>query len=619
MNGNAGEERFEKQSIKVSKGTVLTSFAIGLFLLFPVIITMIFSFNESNRITSWEGFSLKWYRSAFENISLWAAIKNTVIVAVANTFFSTILGTLAAYGMARYNFKFKSVFRNFIYIPVILPEVIFGMALLTLFNALGLGLGLTTVIISHISFSVSFVILIVGARLDHFDFKLEEASLDLGATPSATFFKVVLPVIYPGVLSAAIFAFTLSVDDFIITFFTAGTGASTLPVKIYSMIKFAITPEINAVSTILIILTSIALVSSFFLQKSNLLEKIKPRYIVSVFIIFTLGIASVSFWLGNREQVNVFIWTEYIDQKIIDEFEAKYDIKVNLDYYSNNEEMLSKLQMGYNGYDLIFPSDYMVDIMLKKGMLGKIDKTAIPNYKYIDRSFKSGYFDPKGDFHIPYAYGYMGIVYNREMVKNPPASWSILWDERYKGKIIMMNDMREVFSVVYNYLGMDIEKRSEADLERALTILKNQKRLLKKYESSVVQEYLYSGEVWLAHTDLGTALKIMQNDPKFDFIAPLEGTNIFLDNMSIPAQAPNRQNALKFINFLLEPRNTALNIAKVLYPMPNTGAAEFLPEQIKKNSLLFPTPEQIKSFTMLKDLGDFNTKLDIAWTRLMNY
>lgn len=621
MNGNLREEVSEsrRSPVKVSPLTMLVSLLVAIFLISPVVITVIYSFNSGSRVTEWDGFSLKWYRSAIENISLWTSIKNTLIVAIANTIISTLTGTMAAYALARCRFRFKTVFRNLIYIPVILPEIIFGIALISFFNLMSVEPGLTTVILSHVTFTLSFVTLIVGARFDKFDFRLEEAALDLGATHFTAFFRVVLPVIASGVVSAAIFAFTLSVDDFIITFFTAGTGASTLPVKIYSMLKFSITPELNAISTILILLTSITLVSAFFLQKSNLLDRVKPSYIFTGFIL-VVGILSVlSITLGSKQQVNIFIWTEYIDQKIITDFEEKYDIKVNLDYYSNNEEILAKLQLGNNGYDLIFPSDYMVDIMRRQRLIRIIDTSAIENYRHIDPAFKQGYFDRSGEYHIPYAYGYMGIVYNKEKVKNPPRSWSILWDENYKGRIIMLNDMREVFTVAYNYLGLDIEKRSESDLERALELLKRQKPLLKKYESSVLQEYLYSGEVWLAHTDIGTALKIMRNDPRFDFIIPREGTNIFIDNISIPASAPNYANALKFIDHLIEPRNTALNIEKVLYPMPNREAARYLPERLKKNKLLFPSTDQISSFTTLKDLGEFNKKMDIAWTKLMNY
>lgn len=618
-NSKEMERGIKRNPVKISPLTTLISIAIALFLISPVVITVIYSFNSGYRVTAWEGFSLKWYKSALENISLWTAIKNTLLIAIANTLISTLLGTLAAYSLARFRFRFKMIFRNLIYIPVILPEIIFGIALLSFFNLLSVEPGLTTVILSHVTFTVSFVTLIVGARFDKFDFRLEEAALDLGASHLTAFFKVVLPVIAPGVVSAAIFAFTLSVDDFIITFFTAGTGSSTLPVKIYSMIKFSITPEINAISTILIMLTSITLIAAFFLQKSNLLERVKPAYILSAFIVIVGALSVLSFTLGNKQQVNVFIWTEYIDQKIITDFEEKYDIKVNLDYYSNNEDILAKLQLGNTGYDLIFPSDYMVDIMRREGLIRKIDTSTIEKFRHIDPAFKKGYFDESGEYHIPYAYGYMGIVYNKEKVKDPPASWSILWDERYKGRIIVLNDMRELFTVAYNYLGLDIEKRSETDLETALELLKKQKRLLKKYESSVVQEYMYSGEVWLAHTDIGTALKIMRNDPRFDFIIPKEGTNIFIDNIAIPTTAPNYGNALKFIDHLIEPRNTALNIEKVLYPMPNKEAARYLPEKLKQNRLLFPTPEQTSSFTTLKDLGEFNQQMDIAWTKLMNY
>jgi spermidine/putrescine transport system permease protein len=240
-----------------------------LFLYLPIIILIIYSFNASKFGTSWGGWSLKWYQAMFTDRSLWAAVMNSLIIALVSSTVSVILGTMAALGLNRYKHKAQKFFNALLYLPMIIPELVLGVGLLMFFVLLNFTLGLYSIMIAHITFSISYVTFVVLTRLSNFNRSLEEASYDLGATPWHTFWHITFPIIFPGILAGYLLAFTMSIDDFIITFFTAGVGSTTLPLKIYSMIKFSVTPEINAISTIIVVFTVILLTFVQVLQARN--------------------------------------------------------------------------------------------------------------------------------------------------------------------------------------------------------------------------------------------------------------------------------------------------------------------------------------------------------------
>ena len=237
-----------------------------LYLYLPIVVLIVFSFNTNRLNLFWEGFTWRWYAQLFNDGRVALATRNTLFVAVTSTLTSTVIGTLAALALQRYTFRLKGVSEPILYIPIVIPEIVMGIGLLSLYATLGMTLGLLTISLSHIAFSIPFVALVVRARLHGFDRSLEEAAMDLGADELTTFRRVTLPVILPGVLSGAMLAFTLSLDDFIITFFTAGPGSSTLPLLVYGMVKTHITPEINALSTIWVLSVFILLLGSQALQ-----------------------------------------------------------------------------------------------------------------------------------------------------------------------------------------------------------------------------------------------------------------------------------------------------------------------------------------------------------------
>ncbi|MCI0412014.1 ABC transporter permease [bacterium] len=241
---------------------------VYLFLYAPIVILVIYSFNSS-RYAIWEGFSWKWYEILLKDQLILRSLKNTLIVALTATIASTVVGTIAALGMQRFEFRGKGVLDGLFYLPVIIPEIVMAASLVIFFGFIRFKLGLATVILAHIAFCISYVIIVVRARLEGFDRTLEEASMDLGANELQTFFRVTLPVIAPGIISGALLAFTISIDDYIITSFVAGVGSTTLPLQIYSMVKTKVTPEINAISTLLLIPTILLIVISDRLQREE--------------------------------------------------------------------------------------------------------------------------------------------------------------------------------------------------------------------------------------------------------------------------------------------------------------------------------------------------------------
>lgn len=249
------------------KAMALHSLLVYVFLYAPILILIIFSFNEARQTARWEGFTFHWYGRLMENKLILRAMKNSLIVAGTTTVACTIIGTLAALALGRYGFKGKGSTQAMLFLPIIIPEIVLGAALVTFFGVVQMRLGIWTVIVSHIAFSISYVAIVVRARLAGFDRSLEEAAMDLGAGPIQTFFRVTLPLILPGVVAGALLVFTISIDDYVVSSFVAGVGATTLPLQIYSMIKVGVTPEVNAVSTLLLLVTVLMIIFAQRLQQ----------------------------------------------------------------------------------------------------------------------------------------------------------------------------------------------------------------------------------------------------------------------------------------------------------------------------------------------------------------
>ena len=243
------------------------TFLVYVFLYAPIAILVLFSFNKTSQTAVWQGLTLEWYRNLLHDELILVSVRNSLVVGVATTVIATVIGTLAALAMGRFEFRGKGMTKNLLYLPIIIPEIVIGAALVTFFGAARLRLSILTVVIAHVVFSISYVTIVVRARLSGFDRSLEEAALDLGARPVQTFFRVTLPLILPGIVSGALLVFTVSIDDYVITSFVAGVGSTTLPLQIYSMLKVGVTPEVNAVSTLLLAVTVVLIVVAQRLQQ----------------------------------------------------------------------------------------------------------------------------------------------------------------------------------------------------------------------------------------------------------------------------------------------------------------------------------------------------------------
>ena len=260
---------------KTWRSHVLCAYAMAIlaFLYLPLLILALYSFNESRINAVWSGFTFDWYLSLFKNRRVLEALTNSLIVAFASTLVSTILGTTAAIALNKYQYKYKNVINGLLYLPILIPEIVMGLSLLVLFSQAHIPLGKTSLILAHITFCVSFVVITVNARLEGMRPELEQAAMDLYATPFQTFRYVTLPLAMPGIVAGALMAFTLSIDDFIISFFVAGPNSTTLPLYIYAMVKRGISPEINELSTLLMLATIVLVVLAQILQPQHVSKK----------------------------------------------------------------------------------------------------------------------------------------------------------------------------------------------------------------------------------------------------------------------------------------------------------------------------------------------------------
>ncbi len=602
--------------LNIGQGWVLklVAFLGALFLITPLVILIVFSFNDSTTLTHWEGFSLRWYAAIFKDEGLWISLKNSLVVAIVSTIITTIIATMGALLIGKYNFRGRALFQNLLYVPVIIPEIIFGVALLALFMLINFPLGIVSIICAHITFSFPFATLVILSKVVNLPPSLEEASLDLGASRWQTFKWVVLPNIMTGVVSGAMFAFTLSIDDFIVTFFTAGVGSSTLPLKIYSMIKYGLTPSINAISTVLIVFTVVALYATDKLQKSTRIGKKFKIALASGFLVVVLSLIVIPMTMKDNKTVNLYNYSEYIDSNLIDKFKAETGITVNIDYYTDNEDMLSRLRMGVTGYDIVVPAGYMIKIMKEAGMLAPLDFNNIPNNKYIKNNVRKLEFDTTGNYYITYAYGFIGIVYNSDKIHDPISSWGDLWNPAYKGNILMVDDMREVYFAACKKIGKPYDDNPE--IKEAFAQLVEQQLHVMKYESNATEELMKSGDAWIAQTWNGAIQKVCESDPKFKLCIPREGFLFFFDNLAILSTSLNKKNAELFINFMLRPENSAANMKKIKYAMLNEEARALLDSSLRFNPVVFPELPESSKIETIRDLGEFNKVLDKAWTGL---
>ncbi len=582
---------------------------IFLFLFAPIAILLIFSFNETKSLSVFSGFSLKWYEELFRDGATLASVKNTLVLACFASAISTIMGTAAAVGIHKLRSRYiRAAMDTVTNIPMINPDIITGISLMLMFVFVGSRLGLSsslsfwTMLLSHITFCLPYVILQVLPKLRQMDPSLPEAAMDLGCTPMQAFFKAVLPEILPGVVTGMIMAFTLSLDDFVISYFTQGSGFQTLPIRIYSMTKKTVTPKMYALATIIFfVILALLLISNltdeenrgFRAKKREISAKDdKPRrkwsrILVPAAVFCILAVTLILTVAGNGQELvlNVYNWGEYISDgsegslDTVAAFEQWYEetygvkVKVNYDTYPSNEDMYNKLKSGAISYDLVIPSDYMIAKMREEGMLLPLNFRNIPNYEYISERFRGLYYDPEDRYSVPYTYGVVGVIYNANVVDEADTgSWDLLWNEKYAGNILQFNNPRDAFGTAQYKLGLDVNSTDKADWDLAQQALQEQSPLLKGMVMDEIYNMMASGEAAIGTYYAGDYFTMVDNQADnvdLQFYYP-ERTNYFFDAMCIPTCCQNQELAESFINFMLSEEAAVANAEYIYYASPNS-------------------------------------------------
>lgn len=339
--------------------------------------------------------------------------------------------------------------------------------------------------------------------------------------------------------------------------------------------------------------------------------KVFTGFLIAVMLLSIL--AGCSF--GKKETLTVYNWADYIDESVIRQFEKEYGARVIYETFSTNEDMYVKLKSGGAGYDVVFPSDYMIERMIKEDMLVKIDMNNIDNYKYIDETFKNLDFDPNNEYSVPYLWGTLGILYDEEVVTEPVDSWNILWDEKYKGQILMLDSQRDSIGVALKRLGFGLNAENVEQLELAKKELIEQKPLVMAYIVDEVKDMMIGKEGALAVVWSGEAMEVItEAGGGFKYVVPKEGSNIWFDNMVICKTTKNKELAEKFINFMIRPEIAFKNTDYIEYSTPNTGAMEMLDEELRNNEVAYPSNKIIENCEVFTDPGDFLKEYDRVWT-----
>jgi spermidine/putrescine transport system permease protein len=590
------------------------SLLVYAFLYAPLAVLTVFSFNRERLTASWRGFTLEWYARLLENTQILTALRNSLVVAVVATAAATVIGTAAALAFYRHRFRQQGALDGLVTLPIVIPEIAMASSLLLLFGALGMSLGFTTVILAHLSFSVSYAVVLVRARLAGFDRSLEEAAADLGAGPARVFFKVTLPAVAPGILAAALLVFALSIDDYVITSFVAGVGSTTLPLQIYSMVRSGISPEINAVSTLLLAATALLLLAAWRLEQG---ARVRAAALPALLGLAVLGAPFVLVGLPPPPDkvLNVYIWSAYLPPETVRTFEERAGVRVNVDLYDSNEALLAKIQAGTSGYDVICPSNYVVEILVHQGLLRPLDHSLLPHLTNVDPFYLDREFDPGNRYTTPYFAGTTGIGYRRSRV-GAVDSWAALWDPRFAGRVLMLDDPRETLGAALARLGLSVNSTGEADLRRAQRLLIEQKPLVKAYDSANFEDILLAGDVWLAQGWSGEFARVIELDPDIAYVIPKEGSTAFLDNLAVPTTAPHPELAHRFLDFVMEGEVAAEICLAMRYTTTNRAARAHLPPEVLENPAIFPPAETLARTELIHDVGDATVVYDRLWTEV---
>ena len=583
------------------KHSLASKFLLGLTVLFfylPIIYIVVFSFNDSRSLTKFSGFSLRWYEKMFADSTMMEAVLYTVIIALIATVVSTVVGTITAIGLSKSRKVVQKMVERINDLPVMNPDIVTAISLLMFFSVLTVKKGFGTLLLAHIMFCIPYVMLSVTPKLRSLDPNLIDAAMDLGATPFQALTKVIVPQIKPGIVSGALIAFTMSFDDFVISYFTTGNGVSNISILVYTMSK-RVNPSINALSTIVILLITLALgivnIVPIVREKREKDGKashgMSRKAVAAVAAVLVLAIVGGTVGAGvaqNRKSaaaiekygsnvLKLYLPGEYLGENVISDFEKQFGVRVIVENFDSNEMMYTKLMAG-DRYDVVIPSDYMIERLMKEDYLQKIDKSLIPNMENMDEAVLGMSYDPDNDWSIPYFWGSVGLVYNHENV-DPEViereGWDILRNTDYAGHIYIYDSERDSFMMAFKALGYSMNTEDPDEINAAYEwLLQMNNTMSPVYVTDEVIDSMMNGYKDIAVVYSGDATVILDENEDMSFYMPSQGTNIWCDAMVIPANAENPKLAHEFINYMLTYEAAFDNTETVGYTSPNAEVFE---------------------------------------------
>lgn len=568
---------------------------MGLLILFfylPIVYMIVFSFNDGKSLTSFTGFSLRWYQHMLESNDMMEALYTTFSVALLATFISTVVGTVAAIGLSKSKKIVRDVMEQVNNLPLMNPEIVTAIGFMLLFITFKVEKGYITMLLAHIAFCIPYVMLSVMPKIKSLDPNLADAAMDLGATPWRALTKVIVPQITPGILAGALIAFTMSVDDFIISYFVTGRGVKNLSIMVYTMSR-RVNPSINAISTlVVVIITAVLLIINIaphFLAKRAARDIIgRKRNLVplTAAICLVIGVAIfMTFKKSGAERpfegqtLHVYNWGEYTGENIISDFEEETGASVVMEIFDSNEQMYIKVANN-ESYDVLVPSDYMIQRLIEENLLQKLDKSKLDCFEKISDAVLGLPYDPENEYSVPYFWGSVGIVYDKTKVSEEDLEkegFGIFLDERYKGEVYLYDSERDSFMMALKALGYSMNTENEQEIQEAYEWLV---RCVETMDTEIVTDEIIDnmaqGRKALGLVYSGDACYVMSENENMGYFMPEGGTNMWSDAMVIPKNAKNPELAHAFINFVSDYEGAYDNSSYVGYTSPNQEVMEEL-------------------------------------------
>ena len=572
---------------------VLGKVGMALLLVFfyaPILFMIIFSFNSSKSLTHFTGFSLCWYEAMLKNHGMMESLYVTIIIALLATIISTIIGTITAIGLS----KSKKVLRAFVSqvndFPIMNPEIVTAIGLMLLFITFQIEKGFVTLLLAHIAFCIPYVILSIMPKIKSLDPNLADAAMDLGATPWQALVKVIVPQIMPGIVSGALIAFTMSFDDFVISYFVTGQGVKNLSIMVYTMSK-RINPSVNAISTLVVLLITITLIIVNVLpmirKKTSPSKQNKPWKWAVVGVV-VVGLVASLFGLNKSagsqpyagQTLHVYNWGEYTGENIISGFEELTGAKVIMDNFDSNEQRDIKVANG-DAYDVLVPSDYMIQRMMQEKMLQKLEpETRKECLGELVDAIKGLPYDPKNEYSIPYFWGTVGIVYDKTKVSEEDLEkdgWDIFLDQKFKGDIYLYDSERDSFMMALKALGYSMNTTSQDELNAAYNwLIQCVQTMDPEIVTDEIIDNMAQARKALGLIYSGDAAYVMSENENMGFYMPKSGTNLWSDAMVIPKNAKNPKLANEFIRYITSYDAAMDNSSYVGYTSPNKEVTEEL-------------------------------------------